>query len=69
MEANSNLNISNEILLKSAEATEKLIPTKSTDRYNKEYQHFCEWEKVYQVDKIDEDVMLAYFLDVVSTIF
>lgn len=58
--------IPEEILKKSSEAAGKLIPTKSADRYKKEYELFNEWKRVNQVQTINEDVMLAYMLDLVS---
>lgn len=66
MNTNASSSFCEEISLKATEATGKLIPTKSATRYEKEYEEFCEWKKVYKVQEVQEDVMLAYFLDAVS---
>lgn len=60
------MEVSEVILNKSAEATGKLIPIKSSSRYQKEYELFCEWKRIHRVGNIQEDVLLAYFLDEVS---
>jgi hypothetical protein len=55
-----------EIVRKSAEACAKLIPSKSGERYQKQFSHFCEWKAENNVKKITEEVMLAvFFLDLV----
>lgn len=55
------------ILEKSSAAIEKLIPAKSSVRYKKEYETFCEWRKNFDVENtVNENVMLAYLLDAVS---
>uniref|UniRef100_V5G484 Tyr recombinase domain-containing protein n=1 Tax=Anoplophora glabripennis TaxID=217634 RepID=V5G484_ANOGL len=54
-----------EIELKCAEATSKLVPTKSSARYEKEYQLFNVWRKTYKVENgLNENILLAYFLDI-----
>lgn len=60
------MEISKDILDKSVEATWKLIPRKSSNRYEKEYGSFCDWKKKYKVTNIQEEVILAYLLDEVS---
>lgn len=62
------MEVMDDILNKAAEATNKLIPSKSSPRYNKEYKLFCEWKQFHKVTTIQEDVLLAYFLDEVSMI-
>jgi hypothetical protein len=51
-----------EIVRKSAEACAELIPSKSSksgERYQKEFSHFCKWKSENNVKKITEEVMLA----------
>jgi hypothetical protein len=48
-----------EIVRKSAEAYAELIPSKSGERYQKQFSHFCEWKSENNVKKITEEVMLA----------
>ena len=56
----------NEISDKCNEAKGQLIPSKSKERYEKEYQEFCSWKAVNGVKEVSEDVLLAYMLDLVS---
>jgi hypothetical protein len=53
------------IVKKSEEACAKLIPSKSGERYHKQFSHFCEWKVENNVKEITEEVILAYFLDLV----
>jgi hypothetical protein len=46
-----------ETVRKSEEACGKLIPSKSGERYQKQFRHFCEWKSENNVKKIT--VMLA----------
>jgi hypothetical protein len=48
-----------EIVRKSAEACAELIPSKSGERYQKQFSHFCEWKSENNVKKITQEVMLA----------
>jgi hypothetical protein len=48
-----------EILRKSAEACAELIPSKSGERYQKQFSHFWKWKSESNVKKITEEVMLA----------
>jgi hypothetical protein len=51
-----------EIVRKSAEACAELIPSKSSksgERYQKLFSHFCKLKSEYNVKKITEEVMLA----------
>jgi hypothetical protein len=50
---------SKEIVRKSAEACADLIPSKSGERYQKQFSHFCKWKLENNVKKITEEVMLA----------
>lgn len=62
-----NMKNSEEILEKSKAATAKLIPLKSEERYNKEYKVFNEWRRQHEVKIIDEEALLAYLHDLVSS--
>jgi hypothetical protein len=48
-----------EIVGKSAEACAELIPSKSGERYQKQFSHFCKRKSENNVKKITEEVMLA----------
>jgi hypothetical protein len=51
-----------EIVRKYAEACAELIPSKSSksgERYQKQFSHFCKWKSENNVKKIKEEVMLA----------
>jgi hypothetical protein len=48
-----------EIVKKSAEACAELILSKSAERYQKQFSHFCKWKSKNNVKKITEEVMLA----------
>jgi hypothetical protein len=45
--------------------SEEACACKSGERYHKEFSHFCEWKVENNVKEITEEVMLAYFLDLV----
>ena len=49
--------IPEEILLAAKQATENLLPTKSKDRYEKEYIIFKQWMQSKEVNVINEDVL------------
>jgi len=50
--------IKNEALI----ACSKLIPSKSKESYEKEYQNYCAWKAENGVsDGINEEILLAYF--------
>jgi hypothetical protein len=44
-----------EIVRKSAEACAELIPSKSGERYQKQFSHFCKWKSENNVKKITEE--------------
>jgi hypothetical protein len=48
-----------EIVRKSAEACAELIPSKSGERYQKQFSHFCKWKSENNVKKITQEVMLT----------
>jgi hypothetical protein len=48
-----------EIVRKSAEACAESIPSKSGERYQKQFSHFFKWKSENNVKKITEEVMLA----------
>ncbi|PSN53555.1 hypothetical protein C0J52_09191 [Blattella germanica] len=54
---------SNKILDKCNEAMGELIPSKSKKRYEIEYKNLCLWRMVNEVEKVSEDIVLAYMLD------
>lgn len=62
----ANCNIPDDVLRKYNEASSFLIPTKSSERYGKEYKQFCEWKRENGVSEINEEIMLAYLFDLVS---
>lgn len=45
------------------QATENLLPQKSGERYEKEYDAFTKWCSSKYVEEISEDVLIAYFED------
>lgn len=58
-----------EIIKEKANAARKqLIPIKSSDRYRKEIDSFRDWQRDIKVHNIDEDVILAYVSQLVSSI-
>lgn len=50
-----------EILVEADEAVLGLIPSKSKDRYEKEFSSWEVWMKEKKVTVINETVLLAYF--------
>jgi hypothetical protein len=51
-----------EIVRKSAEVCGELIPSKSGERNQKQFSHFCKWKSENNVKKITERLYwLAYF--------
>lgn len=59
----------NEIADKCMEAIGQIVPTKSRERYEKEYREFCSWKEDNNVRQVNEDVLLAYMLDLVRVVF
>lgn len=57
--------MSNYVLLQAAKARENLIPTKSKAVYNQVYEDFQEWRKEKEVNGVDENILLAFFEDLV----
>jgi hypothetical protein len=54
-----------EIVRKSAGACAELIPSKSSksgERYQKQFSHFCKWKSENNVRRITEEVMLVGLL-------
>ena len=55
-----------EEIVKEAEVAEGLlIPQKSKDVYEKEYEKFCMWRKEKHVSVTNETILLAYFSELV----
>ncbi|KAJ3652615.1 hypothetical protein Zmor_018565 [Zophobas morio] len=46
-----------------AAATEELLPSKSKERYEKQFQVFEDWRRLKNVTSLTEDVFLAYFAE------
>mgnify|MGYP005980463671 CR=1 FL=1 len=46
-----------------AAATEELLPSKSKERYEKQFQIFEDWRRLKNVTSLTEDVFLAYFAE------
>lgn len=61
---NENQIIPEDILKEAQEATLHLLPTKSRAAYEKELTNFSEWKIRRSVHVINEEVLLAYFLNV-----
>lgn len=55
-----------EILEKAANTTEKLLPTKSRTRYEIVYQKFMDWRIKNKINSFSENVLLAYFGDLME---
>jgi hypothetical protein len=51
---------------KPQKATESLLPFKSNDKYEKEYETFRIWQSKYKIATINATVLLAYFQKLVS---
>lgn len=52
-----------EIQKKSLETSLEILPQKSVDKYNRQYDIFMEWCKKHGIKKYSENVLLAYFSD------
>lgn len=52
-----------EIREKSLETTFEILPQKSVEKYNRQYEIFMEWCKKHGITKYSENVLLAYFSD------
>jgi hypothetical protein len=50
-----------EIFEEAQEATQRLLPEKSKEHYEKEFAEFNKWREQRQVGVINEEVMLSYF--------
>jgi hypothetical protein len=46
------------------EASQRLLPEKSKEHYEKEFAEFNKWREQCQVRVINEEVMLSYFLNI-----
>jgi hypothetical protein len=51
---------------KTQKATEGLLPFKSQDKYEKEYETFRIWQSKYEIATVSATVLLAYFQELVS---
>ncbi|KAJ3661976.1 hypothetical protein Zmor_006346 [Zophobas morio] len=65
----TNCNIPDDVLRKYNKTTGSFIPTKSSERYHKEYKQFCDWRRENAVSKINEEIMLAYLFDMSKKMF
>lgn len=57
-----------DILEAASQATSKLLPAKSREKYEKCYALFCQWRTRKRVQGVDENIILAYFFEKVSLI-
>ncbi|XP_031352052.1 uncharacterized protein LOC116180103 [Photinus pyralis] len=55
-----NINIPPDVLADSMAASVDLLPEKTRERYQKEYEDFKEWLKIKRINLVNEDVLLAY---------
>jgi hypothetical protein len=55
------VNVPDKIRQEAEIACSKLIPSKSKEIYEKEYENFCAWKMENEVSGVNEDIMLAYF--------
>lgn len=53
------------ILARARQADGKLIPEKSRQRYQKEFELFKKWQKENHVKSVCEDVIMAYIDELV----
>jgi hypothetical protein len=51
---------------KTQKATEGLLPFKSQDKYEKDYEIFRIWQSKYEIATVSATVLLAYFQELVS---
>ncbi|KAJ8910322.1 hypothetical protein NQ315_012328 [Exocentrus adspersus] len=61
--AGCNVENSSDILKAAQEASSSLLPAKSKEKYQKVYEKFCQWRITKNVQKTDENVILAYFFE------
>lgn len=57
--------MSNYVETQAAKARESLVPAKSKAAYSKAYEDFQEWRIKNLVNGVDENILLAYFDDLV----
>lgn len=57
--------MSNYVKTQAAKARESLVPAKSQAAYSKEYECFQEWKRKNLVDGVSDNILLAYFQDLV----
>ena len=50
-----------DIFAEAEQVKSNLLPNKSKDQYEKEYQLFNTWKKSKNVSIVNEDVLLVYF--------
>jgi hypothetical protein len=48
------------------QAESRIIPAKSKDAYIKEYEKFVKWMELKKAKNVDETLMLAYMMEMVS---
>jgi hypothetical protein len=48
------------------QAESRIIPAKSKDAYIKEYEKFVKWMELKKAKNVDETLMLAYMMEIVS---
>lgn len=58
-------NIPEDILFEAEAVKHDLIPEKSKDIYEKEYNKFCSWKKAKNITTVNEDVFLVYISELV----
>lgn len=56
-----------DILKVVAEATSSLLPSKSKEKYEQCYRLFCQWRTNKKLHGNDENIILAYFYEKVSS--
>ncbi|KAJ8912753.1 hypothetical protein NQ315_016709 [Exocentrus adspersus] len=61
--AGCNVKNPSDILKAAQEASSSLLPAKSKEKYQKVYEKFCQWRISKNVQKTDENVVLAYFFE------
>lgn len=61
------MQIPDKIARKAQKATQSLLPKKSRDTYDKEYDKFLNWMAENCVGYINETVLLGYFSDLAET--
>jgi hypothetical protein len=58
--------ISPDIQALAEQAESRIIPAKSKDAYIKEYEKFLKWMELKKAKNVDETLMLAYMMEMVS---